>query len=158
MTLDVGDLVRIEDGRREAGKTPSRSVLLHAELYRQHPHVSSVIIAHPPSIMAFAVTAEAFDSRLIPESYIMLRDVPRLPFGASFLEPEKTAAVFGKGTPLALVQNDCAIVTGASLLQAFDRLEVAEYSARALIACRSLGEPVLIGGAQVAQIEQAFGL
>ena len=154
--LEVGDLVRIDGGRREAGKTPSRSVRLHQHIYAQQPHVSSVIIAHPPSIMAFAVTGERFDSRTIPECYIMLRNIPRLPFGATFQAPEKTAAVFAPGTPLALVQNDCVIVTGSDLIQAFDRLEVAEYSARALVACRSLGPVVMIDGSQVAEIEKAF--
>ncbi len=156
--LEVGDLVRIDDGRREAGKTPSRSVRFHQAIYAQHPHIHSVILAHPPSIMAFAVTAQRFDSRTIPESYIMLREVPRLRYGSTFLEPERTAAVFARGTPLALVQNDCVVVTGESLIQAFDRLEVAEYSARALIASRSLGEAVMIDKAQVAEIERAFGL
>lgn len=155
--LEVGDLVRIDGGRREAGKTPSRSVRLHQHIYAQHPHVSSVIVAHPPSIMAFAVTGERFDSRTIPECYIMLRNVPRLPFGATFLDPERTAAVFAPGTPLALVQNDCVIVTGSDLIQAFDRLEVADYSARALVAARSLGPVVMIDAAQVAEIEKAFG-
>lgn len=156
--LDVGDLVRIEGGRREAGKTPSRSVRLHQQIYAQHPHVNSVIIAHPPHIMAFAVTGQEFDSRTIPESYLMLRKVPRLPFGSTFMDPEKTAAAFTARTPLALVQNDCVVVTGNSLLQAFDRLEVAEYSAKALIACRSIGEVVMIDPAQVAELDKAFGL
>ena len=156
--MEAGDLVRIEDGRREAGKTPSRSVLLHQHIYARHPDVSSVIIAHPPNIMAFAVTAEEFDSRTIPESYIMLRKVSKLPFGCTFMDPEKTAEVFTPDAPLALVQNDCVVVTGNSLLQAFDRLEVAEYSAKALIACRSLGEVVNISRDQVAEIERAFGL
>lgn len=155
--MEVEDLVRVEDGRREAGKMPSRSVRLHQQIYAQQPHVSSVIIAHPPSIMAFAVTGERFDSRTIPECYIMLRTVPVLPFGATFQDPERTAAVFATGTPLALVQNDCVVVTGNCLLQAFDRLEVAEYGARALVACRSLGQAVMIDAAQVAEIEKAFG-
>jgi L-fuculose-phosphate aldolase len=155
--LEVGDLVRIDDGRREAGKMPSRSVRLHQHIYARQHHVNSVIIAHPPSIMAFAVTGQPFDSRTIPECYIMLRNVPLLPFGATFLEPEKTATVFGVGTPLALVQNDCVVVTGNGLIQAFDRLEVAEYSARALVASRELGTVVMIDAAQVAEIEKAFG-
>ncbi|HET6440502.1 MAG TPA: class II aldolase/adducin family protein [Anaeromyxobacter sp.] len=155
--LELGDLVRIDDGRREAGKTPSRSVRLHQQIYARQPHVNAVIIAHPPSIMAFAVTSERFDSRTIPECYLMLRSVPKLPFGATFLDPEGTAAVFTPAVPLALVQNDCAVVTGATLIQAFDRLEVAEYSARALVACRSLGEVVMIDASQVAELDRAFG-
>ncbi len=154
--LEVGDIVRVENGRREAGKTPSRSVLLHRHVYEQHPHVDSIIVAHPPSIMAFAVTGERFDSRTIPESYIMLRDVVKLPFGATFRDPEKAAATFTRETPVALVENDCVIVTGSSLVKAFDRLEVAEYSARALVACRSLGDLVRIDEQQVADIDRAF--
>lgn len=155
--LEPADLVRVDDGRREAGKTPSRSVLLHQHVYDRHPEVRSVIVAHPPRIMAFAVTREPFDSRIIPEAYILLRDVARLPYGCTFTEPERTAAAFGPSTPLALVQNDCVVVTGTSLLHAFDRLEVAEYSAQALIACRALGAVVRIDADQIAEIDRAFG-
>jgi L-fuculose-phosphate aldolase len=154
--LEADDLVRVENGRREAGKTPSRSVLLHQHVYLRHPHVNSIISATPPSIMAFAVTGEHFESRTIPESYIVLRHVARLPFGATFIEPEKAAATFTQGTPLAMVDNDCVIATGSNSINAFDRLEVAEYSARALIACRSIGAVVMIDDAQAAEIDRAF--
>ena len=154
--LEAGDLVRVENGRREAGKTPCRSVLLHQHVYLRHPHVNAIIIARPPSIMAFAVTGEHFESRTIPESYIVLRHVARLPFGATFIEPEKAAATFTQGTPVAMVENDCVIATGNSSINAFDRLEVAEYSARALIACRNIGAVVMIDDAQAADIDRAF--
>ena len=154
--LEAGDLVRVENGRREAGKAPSRSVRLHQHVYLQHPHINSIISASPPSIMAFAVTGEHFESRTIPESYIVLRHVARLPFGVTFIEPEKAAATFSQGTPLAMVENDCVIATGSSSINAFDRLEVAEYSARALIACRSIGAVVMIDDAQAADIDRAF--
>jgi L-fuculose-phosphate aldolase len=154
--LEDGDLVRVENGRRERGKTPSRSVLLHQHVYLRHPHVSSIIMARPPSIMAFAVTGEHFESRTIPESYIVLRHVARLPFGAAFSEPEKAAATFTEGTPVAMVENDCVIATGSSAINAFDRLEVAEYSARAVVACRNIGAVVMIDDAQAAEIDRAF--
>jgi len=154
--LEAGDLVRVENGRREAGKTPSRSVLLHHHVYLRHPHVNSIISASPPSIMAFAVTGEHFESRTIPESYIVLRHVARLPFGSTFIEPEKAASTFKQGTPVAMVDHDCVIATGSSSIDAFDRLEVAEYSARALIACRSIGPVVMIDDAQAAEIDTAF--
>jgi len=155
-TLEPSDLVRIEDGRREAGKTPSRWAPFHRLVYERQPHVGSIAVAHPPSLMAFAVTGERFDTRTIPESYILLRDVTRLPFGSTVLDPEGAAASFTRKTPVALVDHECAIVTGGSLIHCFDRLEVAEYSARALVACRSVGEVVLIDDAQVAAIDEAF--
>jgi len=156
--LQEEDLVRIENGWKEAGKNPSRSVLLHKAIYDKHPHINSVLIAHPPNIMAFAVTDENFETKTIPESYIMLRNIPKLPFGCTFMQPEMTADAFSKETSVVLVENDCVIVTGSSLLNAFDRLEVAEYSAKAIIAAKDLGELVTINDEQVAEIEKAFKL
>lgn len=69
-----------------------------------------------------------------------------------------TAEAFSKQTPVVLVENDCVIVTGSSLLNAFDRLEVAEYSAKAIIAAKDLGKLVTINDKQVAEIELAFKL
>lgn len=156
--LDVSEIVRIENGKKEAGKMPSRSVLLHQYIYQKHPHIDSVIIAHPHNIMVFAVTNETFDSRTIPESYILLRNIPKLPFGSSFMQPAMVADLFIQKCPIVLVENDCIIVTGSSLLNAFDRLEVAEFSAKALIASKSLGEVISINDRQVAEIEKAFHL
>ncbi len=152
------DLVRITGGEKEEGKTPSRSVLLHQEIYRQHSHVDSIIIAHPPNIMAFAVTDEIFDSRTIPESYIMLRSIPKLPYGSNILNQEDTASRFKPDTPIIMLENDCVIVTGNSLLNAFDRLEVLEYSAKAVIASRSLGDLVEISGQHIDALKVAFKL
>ena len=156
--LGVDQIFRIENGKKEACKIPSRSVLLHKYIYEKHPHVNSVIIAHPFNIMTFAVTDEPFDSRTIPESYILLRDIPRIPFGSSFMQPAMVADLFVPQTPIVLVENDCVIATGNSLLNAFDRLEVAEYSAKALIAAKSIGEVVAINDEQIRDIKQAFKL
>lgn len=156
--LDVADIVRIDRGWREAGKTPSRSVLLHKSIYDAHPEINAVIIAHPPNIMAFGMTHQPFDSRTIPESYVMLRRIPLLPFGANFLEPEKIAQTLSANTPLVMVENDCLIVTGEGLVQTFDRLEVAEFSAKALIAVRDVGPLVPIGDDEIAALEEAYDL
>ena len=156
--LEPEDLVKIMGNYKEMDKVPSRSVALHQEIYRQHPHVNSIIIAHPPCMMAFAVTDAPLDSRTIPESYILMRNIPKLDFGMNYLKPKETAAVFKANTPIALIKNDCAIVTGDSLLNAFDRLEVAEYSARAIIAARDLGDVVAINDDEIKDIEKASNL
>jgi L-fuculose-phosphate aldolase len=156
--LDIEDLVLIRDGHREKGKKPSRSALLHAEIYRQHPDIRSILVAHPPHVMAFAVTDAVFDPRTIPESYILLRDIRKIPFGSSFLQPSMTAAVFSSRTPAIICENDCVIVTGHSLLAAFDRLEVAEFTARSILSSASLGDVVHISAQEVRDIDAAFNL
>lgn len=154
--LEPEDIVHIKGGMCEQGKRPSRSVLLHQKIYEMHPEIGSVILAHAPAIMAFAVTDAQFDSRLIPESYLMLEDVKRVPFMAATTDIEGTAAVFGKGTPVVLVDNECVMVAGKTLLNAFDRLEVLEYSAKALIAARDIGPLVKITQDEVLAIRKAF--
>ena len=74
------------------------------------------------------------------------------------MQPAMVADLFIQKCPIVLVENDCIIVTGSSLLNAFDRLEVAEFSAKALIASKSLGEVISINDRQVAEIEKAFHL
>ncbi len=154
--LEESDLVRIVGEWKEEGKNPSRSAILHKKIYDKHPEINSVMIAHAPNIMAFAVTDEEFDSRTIPESYIMLRNVKKIPFGASFLQPDMVADMFDNMTPIVLVDNDCVIVTGSSLLNAFDKLEVIEYSAKAVVASKSLGSIVAISDSEVNDLRKAF--
>ncbi len=156
--LDVGDIVKIENGKKEKGKLPSRSVLLHKMIYAKHPEIKSLIIAHPPKIMAFAVTDEDFDSRTIPESYILLRKIPKLPFGTNINNPDLIVQTMNKDVPIVMIKNDSVIVSGNSLLNAYDRLEVLEYSAKAIIASRSLGEVVKISDADILDLIKAFNL
>ncbi len=156
--LEAEDLVLIRGGKKESGKRPSRSVSLHEEIYAAHPEIESVLIAHPPNIMAFAVTDAVFDPRTIPESYILLREVKKAPFGASYRQSKKMAAMFSPATPVIICENDCVMVTGSSLLNAFDRLEVAEFTAKSIISSKGLGPIVHIPDSEIEDINTAFKL
>ena len=109
--------------------------------------------------MAFAITDKEFDARLIPESYIALKNVRKYPFGSSFMQPEMLAKEISIKNPVVIIENDCIIAAGTSLLNAFDRLEVMEYSAKSLVEAASLGgEVVKISPDEVKEIEVAFNL
>lgn len=156
--INISDLVRISNNWKESGKQPSRSVLLHQAIYERHPDINSVIIAHPPNIMAFAVTDVEFETKIIPESYIQLRSIKKLPFGSAFMQPEMTSKSFSPSTPILIMENDSLIVTGSSLLNAYDRLEVAEYSAKAILSAKTLGDLIAISDDEIQDIEVAFQL
>jgi L-fuculose-phosphate aldolase len=153
------DLVWIKDGKREAGKNPSRTVAFHQAVYAKNSSVTSIIEARPSSVMAYAVTDKELDLRLLPEMYIALRNVKKYPFGISFTNPEALAdAITGKN-PTAMIMNDCVIATGVSPLKAFDKLEMLEYSAKALIEASAFGEePKSIGAESFKELERAFNL
>ncbi len=157
-TLAVEDVTLIRNGLREANHLPSRSVRLHEAIYAQHPAVNCVMTAQCPNATAYAVTAADFDSRTIPESFILLRDITLIPFKTLYTQPETVAEMVSLRTPVLLVQNDCVLTVGTDILNAFDRLEVAEYSARSLIDTAVLGPLVPIGEADIHNLEKAFGL
>lgn len=155
--IEISDLVRISGGQMEANKTPSRSTGLHKYIYEQYSDINSIIIAHPHNIMSFAVTEKELKTTTIPESYIMLENIPKVPFGSSFLHPKMVANCFSDRSIL-MVENDCVIVTGDSLVNTFDKLEVAEFTARSIIYAQHLGEIVNIDDKQIKEIEEVFGL
>ena len=156
--LEEDDLVRVKAGMKEQGKTPSRAVGLHQKIYENNPDIHAVLLAHPVHAMAFAVTDAIFDPRTIPESYILLRDVKRLPYGDIYARQEQTAKEFSEVTPAVMVNNECVIVTGNSLLQAFDRLEVMESTAHSIINSAAIGNIVHITQKEVDELKVAFNL
>ena len=97
-----------------------------------------------------------FDTKTIPESYILLRDVPRIPYGTQYHAPRQIATAVSLQTPVLLIQNDSVLTVGGDILQAFDRLEVAEYSARALIDTATIGPLVPIAGQDIRDLEDTF--
>ena len=125
---------------------------LHAKIYRTHPGIGSVVTAFPPELMAFAVTGTKFSSRIIPEIYMVMQDVISLPQAQYAGKPEEIAAVFDGRTSVAVLEGGGVIVTAPSLLKAYDRLEVAEYSARAILESSQLGNIVEITEKQVDEI------
>ena len=156
--LEEDDLVRIKGEAKEIGKLPSRAVLTHRKIYQENPQIGAVLLAHPAHAMAFAVTDMEFDARTIPESYILLRDVKRVPYEELYLDPDKLAKEFDAAHPAAIVENDCVIVTGESLLQAFDRLEVMELTAASILKSQRLGRMVHISDEEVAALKETYHL
>jgi L-fuculose-phosphate aldolase len=157
--IEIEDLVLIDGGRRESGKWPSRSVGLHQAIYDRHPEIGCVIVAPAPHITAYALVPEPFDTVTIPESYVMLRHVEKVPFDTYYGKPERVGARLSRRTPVLVVENEGVLTTGETVLQAFDRLEVAEYSAQSLIdIATKLGHWVPLGERDLRDLEEMFGL
>jgi L-fuculose-phosphate aldolase len=154
--LQPEDIVQIKDGKREPGKIPSRTTYLHQEIYRRHPDINSIILTQTPYLMAFATTGSQLNVRTIPESWIFLQDVYSLEFDAHNFGRNDITNRISLQTPAVLIKNDCVLVAGDQLLQTFDRLEVAEFSAKSLVLSSSLGQVVPINNEQVEELRAAF--
>ncbi len=156
--LDVDDLVLIDGNRREAGKLASRAAKAHQAIYEKHPAVQAIVFAHPVNATAFSVTASRLDVRTIPESYVFLRDVQRAPYGAHYGDDGTIANYVSQAAPAAILENDGVVVTGRSILDTFDRLEVLESTAEAVINAKTIGPVSPMPDAVIDELRREFGL
>ena len=88
---------------------------------------------------------------------IFLQDVPSIPFGLIYNDIEKVAKMFNKHRVI-LVENDSVFVTGDKLLNTFDYLEVAEFSANSLVMAGSIGELCPMGDDEIEDLRVAFNV
>ena len=121
--LEEKDIVLISEGKRERGKCPSRSVELHREIYAAHPEIKAITCAQCPAATAFSVVGAKLDTRIIPESYIVLRSPPVIPYGMQFTGEKELAKIVGKQNPVVIIANDAILTVGSTLSEAFDRME-----------------------------------
>jgi L-fuculose-phosphate aldolase len=154
--MEIEDLVLVKNGKIEEGKTPLSFVDIHTEIYAKHPEINSISTALPQSIMAFAISEKKFDSRTIPESYIFLKTIPTLEFSERYTDIAKISAAVTDKSPNVICKNDCFIVTGESAFQVFDRLEVAEFTARSIIDSKELGEIVPMKDVDIQEIIKVY--
>ncbi|ACB74587.1 class II aldolase/adducin family protein [Opitutus terrae] len=157
LELQPPRIVRVRGDACPAGQQPSRAARLHAEIYARHPEIGAIINAQPAHASAFCVTDVPLSTHTIPESYVVLNDVPELPFrriveDAAVLATEVSATK----RPVVLIANEGALVVGRTLLEAFDRLEVLEATAEALLLARPLGGIVEMPDSAINELREAF--
>jgi L-fuculose-phosphate aldolase len=154
--LQIGDVVQIRNGLREPGKMPSRATWLHQEIYRRNPAINSIILTQSPYLMAFGITHTTLDVRTIPESWIFLQDIPSVPFGIHRMGKKEIPDLLAAGNQAVIIRNDAVLITGDKLLQTFDRLEVAEFSAKSLVMAKPIGNLIPINEQQVEELRRVF--
>ena len=154
--LQAEDFVLIANGKRESGKIPCDTLDRHLAIYANDPGIGCIIEAMPPFSMAFAVTDRELDVRVLPETYISLRNIRKYPL----ISDEKTiAGDITVKNPVAIIENDCVLAVGTSILKAFDKLEMLENSAKILTDALVFGEvPSGISSEEFGELERAFNL
>lgn len=156
--LNPDDFVLVRGDDRESGKLASRAARAHQAIYQEHPHVQSIVFAHPVNATAFSVTDTPLNVRTIPESYVFLRDVKRVPYGVQYRGDGNIAKYVSASNPAAVLQNDGVLVTGSTILDAFDRLEVLESTAEAVINAGAIGEVSVMSDAVIDELCTKFNL
>lgn len=152
MSLTADDLVVDGEMDQQTVHPPSRMAALHRAIYRQHPDVNAILLSQPPFCTAFAVTGQMIDTRSIPESYMLLRTIQHVSLQDALEDPQKAAGLISEESPALLIENFGILVTGKNILKTYDRLEVAEFSARSLVEAGALGGLKPINPQEIARL------
>jgi len=152
------EIVMIRKGKKEFGKHPSRAVLAHKAIYDAHPDVMAIANACSLNAMAFSVCRRTVDTRTIPESYVFVREVSLLPFETVYNDFALLARTLTLQSPAAVLANSGVMVVGDSVLAAFDKLEVLECSAEAVLDAQPIGGHVAMSSEIIDELIEAFHL
>jgi L-fuculose-phosphate aldolase len=121
--------------------------------------VGAIINAQPAHASAFCVAHTALSTYTIPESYVVLNEVPKLPFMRIAEDAALIAEEIARSNrPVVLIENEGAVVVGKTVLEAFDRLEVLEATAEALLLARPLGSVVHMPESAIDELRAVFGV
>jgi L-fuculose-phosphate aldolase len=134
-------LVVDESGARVAGSgKPFGEIGLHLTVYRNRPDVHAVVHAHPPTATGFAVAGVGLDRPLLPEAVVSLGvGIPTVPFAVPGAAACNALAPFCAAHDAVLIAGNGALAWGASLEQAYLRLELVEHLARIALVAHQLG-------------------
>ena len=110
---------------------PSIETRMHLEVYKARPDITAIVHAHPPMASAFSATGAGIDTTFLSESYAILGAVAYAPYRRmGSVELALEVADAAKVSNCVIMRNHGALAVGRSMLEAFDRLEVLESSAR----------------------------
>ncbi len=155
--LDPSDMVLCDlDGaavRGEKGR-PSTEMMMHVAVYHERDDVNAVVHAHPPHAIAHTVAGVSLSLALMPEVFCELGEIVTIPYTTPGTPevPERLREPIKSHCALVMERHG-SITTGATLAQAYDRLEILEHTARISMLAHTLA-PGRISGLPEAQLDK----
>lgn len=158
MELQASNLARIVDGHYVGTKVPEKTWRIHRDIYRQQPEIGAIITAYCPCLMGILSTAKPIDTFCMPESALILRRFPCMQMGDFLKTPEKLAAMVSLSQPAVGLRNGFLIMAGRTVKDAFDGMEVAEFTARAMLQAATYGGAVPLKPQDLSEMVAFYGL
>jgi len=143
--LTVDDLVVIDAQgvALESGLQPSSEIKVHLNAFARRSDVQAVVHAHPLIATAFALAHRPIPGGLLPEGEVILGPIALCPFGMPGTHDlPATMNAFLPTHDTFLLSNHGAVALGASLDDAFWRMETLERVAQVYRDALALGGAV----------------
>ena len=154
--LDADMLLTVdEQGEVLSGDLkPTSEMKMHLAVYRQRPDVHALVHAHPPTATGFATSRIRLDQDVIlPEVVFGMGRIGFSEYGTPTTEqvPEAVSREIADCDAL-LLANHGALTVGASVMQAYYRMETLEMYARIRLVTIQLGGPAALTEPEIAEL------
>jgi L-fuculose-phosphate aldolase len=141
-TLTAADIICVKSDGTIIGKhKPSSEFPFHKAIYDNRPDLKAIIHAHPPALVSFSIVRQIPNTNVITQAKNVCGSIGYADYelpGSKALG-EKIAAEFKKGYKAIIMENHGTVLGGSDLNDAYDRFETFEFSARAILFSKSLG-------------------
>lgn len=137
----------------------SMETQMHLSIYKKRQDVKAVIHAHPVFATSFAVSGKKININLTGEARAIVGIPVWTPY--ALMGSKKLAAVVSDGTlkgNAIIMENHGVLTVGETLLQAFDRLEILEYSAKITLITDFIGSKKEISSEELNKIDKLFSI
>lgn len=156
--LGKPDKTAVAARRGRTERRPTAELEMHLMVYEERTDAGAVVHAHPPVATGFAVAGVAIPERALPEVIVTMGAIPLVPYG---LPGTKGLADqirrFVKTADAFLLANHGVLTVGATIEEAYYRMETVEQVARTVLAARILGSPVELSDAEIAALRKLVG-
>jgi len=120
---------------------PTMESGMHLSIYKKRPDVKAIVHAHPTYATSFSATDKKVNCKLTGEARFVIGDPAYTEY--ALMGSEELAEIVSEATinaNVVVMKNHGVLAVGETLLQAFDRLEVFEASAKITLISGLLGE------------------
>ena len=128
-------------GRKLSGTLePTSELPMHIFAYASRSDIAAVVHAHPPRATGFAVAGVALAQCVLPEVILTLGRVPLTEYATPSTSevPASIGAFIGQYNAI-LLRNHGVLTFGATIEEAYFRMETVEHFAEITLAAKTLG-------------------
>jgi L-fuculose-phosphate aldolase len=156
LTRDDMVIVDLHGNQVAGAKKVTSEIGMHLAVYNRRPEIRAVVHSHPPIATAFACAGRALDQPLCSEAIMMLGAVPLAKYATT--GTDEVAASLAHLIPdheAILMANHGVVTYGASVLDAFMKMETVEHFAHISLVVDQLGSAALIDQQKVDDLMKA---
>src|SRR5438128_3623232 len=146
-------ILNIQGNRIKGDRKASSEIAMHLLIYEMRPDINAVVHAHPQCATAYAAAGIPLNKALISEVVLALGCIPLTEYGTPGT-PELTDELrpFVKDFDALLMSNHGVVTYGATIEEAFNRMDTVEHFAKISIYTKILGKERLLSSQDVEKL------